>query len=110
MYQDNPNKCASCGKIYPYEVRHHSGSRECGDCWSWRKLDGNMARYWRDKINALWEEGPDMYDVQTWTRMGILEEMTDAIYTFRALAERMEFAIETDGNNRRDALGYSRTD
>jgi hypothetical protein len=42
--------------------RRHSGVWECQACWDWRKLNGPAARYWVERINSLFEQGPDMYD------------------------------------------------
>lgn len=93
MY-DNPYKCQVCGTVYPYEVRHHSGTRECGGCWSWRKLDGPAARYWAEKIDSLFEQGPDMYDVELFHRLNIYNEVADALLTLQAFRDRMAIAVE----------------
>lgn len=52
-----------CGK--PAD-KYSSGRSECWDCWNWRKLDGPAARYWVEKINSLFELGPDMYDLMNY--------------------------------------------
>lgn len=103
--------CGYCGRVYDNPVRYHSGVRECGSCWNWRKLDGPMASYWTEKIDSL-NENIDLYDIDTWNRMGISDEMTDAIMTLRAFRDRCEIAKNTKPGTPewRAALGYSTID
>lgn len=107
---DNPNQCQVCAKVYDYEVRHHSGVRECQVCWDWRKLNGPMARYWSEKIEALFEQGPDHWDIETWRRMEMCDEMIDALNVLEAFRVRCEIAINASEEDRRSALGYTKSE
>lgn len=107
-------RCESCGRTFPHPVRYHSGSRECGSCWGWRKLDGPMARYWIDTLKAFADDAEeplniDLYDSETWTRMGIDVDIYNAIITLKVFRDRMEIAANTKPGTpeHRAALGYS---
>lgn len=103
-------KCGYCARTFPFIVRHHSGVRECGDCWNWRKLDGPAARYWTKAIANLFSNddgaGPDLIDYQQWERWGIRDELVDALNALETIRERYEIAIEADAEGRRAVLGY----
>lgn len=112
--EDNPFSCASCGRIFPYPVRYHSGSRECDSCWTWRKLDGPMARYWVDALESFAEDAEkplniDLYDNRTWNRMGIMQEVYEAVMTLQTFRVRCEIALNTDPGTPEHlaALGYN---
>lgn len=105
------HQCASCGTFYAHPVAYHSGTRECGSCWEWRKLEGPAARYWDSAIEHLFvadngSSGPDLNDYVTWRRMGIRDEVVEALNVLEALRVRYEIAIHGDADARRAALGY----
>lgn len=106
--------CGYCGRVFPSEVRYHSGVRECGSCWNWRKMDGPMCRYWLDTLKAFAEdiEEPlniDLWDAETVERMGMSAEWAQAIQTLRVYRDRLEIAINTKPHTaeHRAALGYA---
>jgi hypothetical protein len=102
-------KCSYCGRVFNEPVRVHSGIRECWSCWNWRKMDGPMADYWAKKIDALFEQGPDMWDYTTWRRMGIQDEVVQALVVLQVVRDRCMIAQELP-ELRRSALGYSDSD
>jgi hypothetical protein len=52
-------KCGSCDVEGPW--RRHSGVYECQDCWDWRKLDSNAARYYF-KLSLMFLSSVDAHD------------------------------------------------
>jgi hypothetical protein len=112
--KENPNQCGACGRVYPQEVRHHSGVRECGLCWDWRKLGRSAADYWNTVINGLFyhEElgsGPDPIDYQQWDRWGIQAEVIEALNVLEAVRQRYELMLNTDTETR-DRIAYPQHD
>ena len=94
-------KCATCGN--PAD-KISSGSPECWDCWNWRKLDGPAARYWIDRLqqaeNLLFEQGPDMHDVETWGRWGIANEVAQMLHGLGRLRQLYEAQRDAEMDRR----------
>lgn len=109
MEDQNENQCQSCGTVYPQPVAYHSGTRECGFCWDWRKISGNAARYWNDQITGLFVDGkgsagPDFNDLMQWKRWGVQREVIEALDVLEALRERYEILLNTDRETRNAIL------
>lgn len=101
---DNPNQCASCGVVYPHEIRYHSGSRECQSCWYWRKIGYSAAQYWNDQINQLFDDGKgsriDANDFDLWRHWGWGKAVAEALDTLEALRQRYEILLNCDTETR----------
>jgi hypothetical protein len=108
MVTKNENQCGVCGTIYTSAVAYHSGVRECGRCWDWRKLYGPASRYWEKAIENLFVNeggsGPDMIDLELWDKWGIKNEVIEALNTLEALRVRYEVINNVDRETRNEVL------
>src|ERR1019366_271017 len=70
--------CGSCGTPGPWQT--HSGMPECQDCWDWRKLDSNAARYYY-KLSLMFLSSVDTYDVTSFfpTQLSLTKEDLGAL-------------------------------
>ncbi len=106
--------CGYCGRTFPHPVRYHSGTRECGNCWQWRKMDGPMVRYWLDTLKVFADDAADplnidLHDSHTWERMNIDADVYNAIVTLKVFRDRCEIAANTKPGTpeHNAALGYT---
>lgn len=107
--KENPNQCGYCGKVYPTEVRHHSGVRECWLCWEWRKLGHSQASYWNDQIELIFSDGkgssgPDFNDYNVWRKWGWRDEIVDALNVLESVRVRYEIALNADRDTRNSVM------
>jgi hypothetical protein len=62
-----------------------NGAPICWRHWYWVKLDSPAADYWIERVDNLFEQGPDAYDYKQWETWGIAEEVTQALNTLKRL-------------------------
>lgn len=93
-------KCATC----PNKAdKYSSGTPECWQCWNWRKLDGPASRYWIERLgqaHKLLAEQVDLYDVKTWTKWGILEQVEDLFQYLENLKTLYEAQLQVEQERR----------
>lgn len=107
-------RCNYCRRIYPQPVRVHSGYRECGRCWDWRKLAGPQTDYWTQALTGIFIQdgkekpalgsGPDANDLMLWQRWGIKDEVLEAMHVLDALLDRYEILANADRKTREAIL------
>lgn len=108
-------RCQHCSRVYPYPIRVHSGYRECGKCWDWRKLHGPQTDYWTVALEGIFVQdgkphpalgsGPDANDMELWHRWGIMDEVMEALHTLNALLDRYEI-LDNASREVREAILY----
>lgn len=92
---DESLTCAYCGVTGRVDVRLHSGTLECGRCWTYRKLDRPAALHW-SKVAAEFLSNVDMYDVETYLpSCGVEgEDVTTSILSARKIEVRSRYLVE----------------